>query len=48
MGVMGLYPQYHYINFEKRKMEEEIKPLPELIGEPVYILNYTVPQIRRS
>jgi transposase-like protein len=32
-GAMGLEPQYPTIDPEKRKMEQEIKRLRELVGE---------------
>lgn len=32
-GALGLAPQYRRIDPEKRKMEQEIKQLRELVGE---------------
>ncbi len=32
-GVTGLAPKYHKIDPEKRKLEQEVKRLRELVGE---------------
>lgn len=47
-GMAGLQPQYPKVDLEKRKMEQEIKRLKELVGELSLELRFKEDLLKKS